>query len=361
MTTPKKQGQNIQALLPPITPRAFGYRMPAEWAPHRGTWLSWPHNEDTWATYLPSAERALADVVKWLCQGEEVHINVLNRRHRNHVASLLGTTDGEAHVHFHYFPTNDAWCRDHGAIFLTRPNQPGIAGIDWGYNAWGGKYPPFDLDDAIPGQMCDALGTPYFETPIVLEGGSVEVNGAGVLMTTSTCLLNPNRNPGLNKQDVAFVLKEMLGVDEILWLEGELAGDDTDGHIDNLARFVDETTIVVPEEANSNDENAESLSKNIELLNAWNESQGGRFEIVHLPMPAPFLLEGKRMPANYMNFYIGNSVVLMPAFGDPNDDVARSLLQACFNEREVVPIDCRSIIWGLGAIHCLTQQIPRSA
>ncbi len=349
--------ESVRALLPDPTPRALGYYMPAEWHPHEGTWFSWPQNPDTWIHHLPAAERGLADAVRWLSEGETVHVNVLDAAHEEHVARVFESAGVKGSVAFHRFPTNDSWCRDHGAIFLTHPEKPGYAAIDWGYNAWGEKYPPFDLDNAIPKQMCEAMSARRFQTPVILEGGSIEVNGAGTLLTTASCLLNPNRNPDLEKRDIEWILGEMLNVDEILWFGGELVGDDTDGHIDNLVRFVDEKTLVAPVETNPDDPNYAGLKSNIELLNQLKQ-EGHDIEIVELPMPAPYAIDGHRLPANYANFYIGNNAVLMPAFGDPNDEVARSILQSCFEDRDVVAIDCRAIIWGLGALHCLSQQVP---
>ncbi|MFK7847093.1 MAG: agmatine/peptidylarginine deiminase [Rhodothermales bacterium] len=350
----------IQALLPRPTPHSLGYRMPAEWHPHEGTWFSWPHNPDTWVRHLPAAERALAEAVGWLAKGETVHINVLDKYHRDHVATILQDAGINEGIAFHLFPTNDSWCRDHGAIFLVHPEEPGYAAIDWGFNAWGEKYPPFDLDNAIPRQMADVMQARLFESPFILEGGSIEVNGAGTLLTTETCLLNPNRNPGYQKTDIEWLLKEMFGVHQVVWLAGDLVGDDTDGHIDNLARFVDEGTIVVPVEANPDDPNYASLAANFALLQQVKNAKDEAFEIITLPMPAPYFIDGHRLPANYVNFYIGNGVVLMPTFGDPNDEVALSMLQSCFKDRQMVPINCREIIWGLGALHCLSQQVPRS-
>ncbi len=358
MTAPLQIAPNVQALLPHPTPRALGYHMPAEWSRHQATWLSWPHNPDTWSMYLPAVERALAEAVRWLSQGEIVHINVLDERHEKHVGNLLHDAGVSGAVQFYRSRTNDAWCRDHGAVFLVNAEQEHMVGLDWRFNAWGEKYPPFDFDDAIPRQMCEALAVDRIEIPMVLEGGAVEVNGAGVLMTTHTCLLNPNRNPDLQKHEIAYILRETLGVDDILWLAGELAGDDTDGHIDNLARFVDETTIVLPEETDWCDVNYASLQTNTALVKAWNKARGNKFKVIHLPMPAPVLLEGKRMPASYMNFYIGNEVVLMPTFNNFMDKIAHARLQACFKDRLVVPVDCKDVIWGLGALHCLTQQVP---
>ena len=349
----------IETLLPSPTPNALGYYMPAEWRPHQGTWFSWPHNPDTWGRHLGAAERALAGAVRWLARGETVHINVLDEVHARHVASLLEHAGVDGSVRFHHVPTNDSWCRDHGAIFLIHPHRPGYAAVDWGYNAWGGKYPPYDLDDAVPARMCEALDALRFATPIVLEGGSIEVNGAGTLLTTESCLLHPNRNPGLDRPAIEHALREMLGVRHIHWLSGELAGDDTDGHIDNLARFVDATTIVAAEEKDPSDVNHRPLAENLDRLRALRAPDGRPYRVVTLPMPAPFFIDGRRMPASYVNFYVGNEVVLMPAYDDPTDEAARSILQACFPERLVVAVDCRAIIWGLGALHCLSQQVPR--
>lgn len=335
--------------------------MPAEWYPHEGTWFSWPHNLDTWRHHLPAAERALADAVKWLSAGETVHINVQNAHHQSHVQRVLERAAVSGSVKFHCFPTNDSWCRDHGATFLCHPSKDGYAAIDWGYNAWGGKYPPFDLDNEIPRLMCEAMGAQRFSTPLILEGGSIEVNGAGVVLTTETCLLNLNRNPGLTKTDLELLLREMLGVEKVLWIGGELVGDDTDGHIDNLARFVNEDTIVVPLETNPKDPNYASLRDNYMLLQSLSTIKGMPFKVIPLPMPAPFFIDRHRMPANYANFYIGNEVLLVPAFGDPKDQIACDILAPLFPDREVFSVDCSSIIWGLGALHCLSQQVPRPA
>ncbi len=292
--------------------------------------------------------------------GENVHINVLDADHQLHVQRILDEAAVSGSVQFHLFPTNDSWCRDHGATFLHHPTLPGYAAINWGYNAWGAKYPPFDLDNAIPEQMCKSMAAQCFSVSIILEGGSIEVNGAGVVLTTETCLLNPNRNPGIPKSEIEFILQEMLGTEKVLWIGGEPVGDDTDGHIDNLARFVNENTIVVPVETNPEDPNYTSLQDNLLLLQTMRTLDGNAFNIVTLPMPAPFFIDGHRMPANYANFYIGNEVVLVPVFGDPNDQTACDILSALFPERKVVGIDCSSIIWGLGALHCLSQQIPKA-
>ncbi|ARA95081.1 agmatine deiminase [Rhodothermaceae bacterium RA] len=332
--------------------------MPPEWAAHQGTWFSWPHNPDTWADHLEAAERALARAVHALGLGETVHINVLDAAHESRLRRLLGAA-ADAYVRYHRIPTNDAWCRDHGPIFVTNPTaEAPLAATIWRFNAWGGKYPPYDLDDAAADRMAEALSVPRFRADLVLEGGSIEVNGNGLLLTTEPCLLNPNRNPGLTRADWEPVLQQMFGVEKVLWLGGELAGDDTDGHIDNLARFVDDRTVVAMIEADRTDPNYAGLQDNLRRLRTMTDLAGRPLEVLTLPMPAPVVIDGRRMPASYANFYIGNRVVLLPAYGDPNDAVARDLLQRCFPDRLVVAIDCRAIIWGLGAFHCLSQQVP---
>ena len=353
---------NRNALTEAPTPAALGYRMPAEWAPHAATWLSWPYNPETWPGegHLERAERVLAQAVGALRSGEDVRINVLDGEHEAHVRRLLAGQEGAAYpVHFHRIPTNDAWCRDHGAIFVVREEESGrLAATDWGYNAWGGKYPPFDLDNEVPRQMADLLDVRRFEGGMVLEGGSVEVNGAGLLLTTEACLLNPNRNPGWTQPQIEARLREMLGVQEILWLEGELEGDDTDGHIDNLARFVAEDTVVAIAEDDPADVNHAPLQDNLGRLEAMTTTDGRPLRVVALPMPAPVYVGDNRLPASYANFYIGNRVVLLPTYGDVNDHVAQDRLQALFPERRIVGLDCTDVAVGLGAFHCLTQQVP---
>ncbi len=348
--------RGAEAAKPRATPAALGYRMPAEWTPHQGTWLSWPHNPDTWdADQLAAVERVLAEAARALAVGETVHANVLDAAHEARVRQVVGNA---ADVRYHHFPTNDAWCRDHGAVFVVRAAAPRLAATDWGYNAWGGKYPPFDLDNAIPQRMAEALGVPRFEAGMILEGGSIEVNGAGLLLTTEACLLNPNRNPGLTREEIERRLRAMLGVERIHWLVGEMAGDDTDGHIDNLARFVGQDTVVAAVEDDPRDENYAALRENLARLRALTTLGGRPLRVETLPMPAPVYEQGRRLPASYANFYIGNRVVLLPAYGGPRDAGARDLLQALLPDRRVVLLDCRDVIWGLGAFHCLTQQVP---
>ena len=359
MTHLTKVSEQVRCMLPSPTPKSLGYRMPAEWEPHLGTWFSWPHNTDTWGRHLSATEQALSYAISFLCKGETVYINVLDEVHLQKVDDLLtsmGVTQG---VQYCVVPTNDSWCRDHGAIFLTHPAKPEIAASDWGFNAWGGKYPPFALDNAVPRQMCDVMNAIHFATPFILEGGSIEVNGEGVLLTTASCLLHPNRNPGFSKKDVEWVLEEMLGVDHVIWLTGELEGDDTDGHIDNIARFVNPYTIVLARENPDAGNKDNGMPSNSARLEAAFNAMGMAIDLVYLPRPAPFFIEGRQLPASYINFYIGNEVVLMPVFDDPQDEDAQQILQSCFPLRRVIPVDCTSIIWGLGALHCLSQQVPK--
>jgi agmatine deiminase len=340
-------------------PRARGYRLPAEWAPHEATWLSWPHNRDSWPGVFAGVEPAMVAFVRALAECEPVHINVLHAEHERHVRGLLAAAVPPERLRFHRFPTNDAWARDHGAIFVTRPTRdaPRLA-VDFDYNAWGGKYPPFDLDRQIGRQMAEALGVPRFAQPgVVLEGGSIEVNGEGALLTTEQCLLNPNRNPTLTRADIERLLRDAFGVDEILWLGEGIEGDDTDGHIDDLTRFVARESVVTVVEPNRADPNHVPLAANRRLLGDLRV--GGRpLTVIELPMPEPQYLQDQRLPASYANFYVANGAVLVPVFGCEQDAAACGVLRDCFPHRRVVPIDCRTLIAGLGALHCLTQQVP---
>ena len=341
------------------SPAARGYAMPAEWSPHQATWVSWPHKRESWPGNFEAVEPVMVRAVSALARSEPVRINVLGRAHERHVGNLL-----EGHVHrerviFHRIPTNDAWCRDHGAIFVTRDAAEDRAlALDFRFNAWGGKYPPFDLDEAVPQNMATALGVPRWSIDMVLEGGSIDVNGAGALLTTEQCLLHPNRNPSLARADIERVLGESLGVRQILWLGEGIVGDDTDGHVDDLTRFVAEDTVVTVIEQDRQDENYSALAENRERLAEFRLADGRPLRVVELAMPRPVEWKGDRLPASYANFYIGNRVVLMPTFRDPADEPNRALLAGCFPGREVVPIDCRDLVLGLGTFHCLTQQVP---
>ena len=336
-------------------PAERGYAMPAEWAPHQATWISWPHNPETWPGALPQAEAAMAQAVKALAGGETVRINVLDEDHEAHVRDLLGS--GAQAVAFHHVPTNDAWCRDHGAIFV-RDAAGQLAAVDCGFNAWGGKYPPWDLDDLVPARMADILDLPRIDGGMILEGGSIDVNGCGALLTTEQCLLNENRNPGLSRAEIEARLCRLFGVRQVLWLGEGIIGDDTDGHVDDITRFVAEDAVVTVVEPDPEDPNHAPLAENLERLRGMRLHDGRPLRIIELPMPEPVEFHGTRLPASYGNFYIGNEVVLMPAFDQPRDAEAERILAACFPGRRIVPIRSNELVLGLGAFHCLTQQVP---
>ena len=339
------------------TPAALRYRMPAEWEPHTATWLSWPRREgisfpDSFDSVMPG----LRAMVEALIESEPVCINVCNGAHEAQAREVLQGLRTER-ISFYLVPTNEPWCRDHGPMFLTRDLDPKLAVVDWDYNAWGNKYPPFDLDEAAPTRVAEILDVPVFYPGMILEGGAIEVNGAGSLLTTESCLLNKNRNPSLSRKQIEQRLRDYLAVRHILWLGDGIAGDDTDGHIDDLARFVSERAVVTVVEENRNDENYQPLQENLARLRQMRVEQG-QIEIDTLPMPKKIMREGLRLPASYANFYIANTCVLVPTFADSADETALSILQRLFPDRRVIGIDCRELIWGLGTFHCLTQQQP---
>jgi agmatine deiminase len=338
--------------------------MPAEWEPHRGTWLSWPHKEASWPGKFSPIPPIFSRMVAHLADHEEVHINVAGFPMEAEVRRLLADAGADSgNVFFHYNPTNDAWCRDHGPIFVQRSDdgRTSQAVIDWGFNAWGGKYPPYDLDDVIPTRIAEELGLPVYNPGIVLEGGSIEVNGQGTLLTTEACLLNPNRNPTLSRSEIEDYLRSYLGVSHILWLGDGIVGDDTDGHVDDLTRFVDPSTVVTVVEDDPADENYEPLQKNLERLGGMTDQNGRPLKVITLPMPRPLWHDGQRLPASYANFYIANGLVLLPTYDPARDEEALTTLQPVFPTREVIGIDCTDLVWGLGAFHCVTQQWPLAA
>jgi agmatine deiminase len=343
------------------TPRQLGYFFPPEWANHASTWLSWIQKEESWPGKLEDAYPAYCEFISRLSFHEQVNINVSGPEMEADAKRRLKDLDANRNnIRFHYFETNDAWCRDHGPAFLLHKSEPGKrAVIDWGYNAWGGKYPPFDLDDVIPTKIGGLYGLPVFEPGIVMEGGSVEFNGAGTLLTTTACLLNENRNPHLNQEQIEWYLREFYGVEQILWLDEGIVGDDTDGHIDDITRFVKPDTVLTVVEKDPKDENYEILQENLKKLKSFRLLNGKALNIVEIPMPAPVIWEDQRLPASYANFYIGNGAVYVPVFRDPvNDPVALQTIQKCFPDRRIYGIDSTDLIWGLGSFHCLSQQEP---
>jgi agmatine deiminase len=331
-------------------------RMPAEWSPHQATWLSWPRNLETWPGVLDEAQQAIAEVVVALAPHEQVFVNVGEEAEREAVEKRLQGLVPSERVHLETIATDDAWIRDYGGIVVATPD--GMAVVDFDYNAWGGKYPPFDRDQAVAEQMAIRLGLPRLECDIVLEGGSFDVNGNGLGLVTEQCLLNPNRNPSLRRADIESCLHDFLGLDELLWLGDGIEGDDTDGHIDNLTRFVDVNRVVTVVAQDAANHNHAALADNRRRLEAFRDRDGRSLEVIDLPLPDPVVRAGQQLPASYANFYIANDIVLVPGYGGPADERVRGILGDCFPGRQIQSIDCRALIVGLGALHCLTQQIP---
>jgi agmatine deiminase len=341
------------------TPKELGYFFPAEFAKQSAMWLSWPHKEASWPGKIEKIYPVYAQFIKLVAEGQVVNINVADNAMREKALGFLHNAGADLNkINFFLHPTNDAWCRDHGPAFLINPTDKTRMIVDWGYNAWGNKYPPFDLDDNIPTLIGRHYNLPVVYPGIVMEGGSVDFNGRGTLLTTTSCLLNKNRNPHLDQKQIEKYLIDFYGVDNVLWLGDGIVGDDTDGHIDDITRFVNENTVVTVVEENRSDENHEPLQENLKTLTGMRLENGKPLNIVELPMPGPVVYEDMRLPASYANFYISNKYVIVPTFRDRNDDKALSILQNCFPDRRVVGLDSWDIIWGLGSFHCLSQQEP---
>jgi agmatine deiminase len=343
------------------TPASLGYSFPAEWERHRGTWFSWPRPEGIsfpgkWHTVPENLARIMREIAK----REQVHINVPNENWEYLVRRDMKEQGGPGkNVFFHHIRTNESWCRDHGPAFVV--NKRGKAAIvDWGFNAWGGKYPPYDDDDNVPTRIAEEFKLPVFYPGIIMEGGSVEFNGAGTVATTTDCLLNKNRNPGLSKQEIEQYLKDYYGQKHVVWLTGGIEGDDTDGHVDDLIKFICPTKVVIAVEEDPKDENYRVLKSARRQLEKLRDQDGRAFEIVEIPMPEAVEHEGQRLPATYVNSYFVNGALLVPTYRDRrNDRRAIEILQSHLPRHQVIGIDCVELIWGLGAIHCLTQQMPK--
>lgn len=344
----------------PSTPAAAGYFFPAEFHPHEATWLSWPHKEASWPGKIETIFQPYSQFIAYLAKGEKVRINVADASMRDFAIRHLEAADvNMANVEFFFHPTNDAWCRDHGPAFLINPSaQQKKVVVDWGYNAWGNKYPPYDLDDVIPTSIAHHFQLPVYHPGIVMEGGSVEFNGKGTLITSTACLLNPNRNPHLNQEQIEQYLRDFYGVHQILWVDEGIIGDDTDGHIDDTVRFVNEDTVFTVVEHDANNENYALLQHNLRQLEKMKLADGRPLRIIELPMPREVIYENQRLPASYANFYISNQHVIVPTFRCDRDDLALSIISQCFPDRQTVGIDSTDIIWGLGSFHCLSQQEP---
>lgn len=341
------------------SPKKQGYAFPAEWAKHEATWLSWPHKEASWPGKIEKIYKPYCEFIKIVATGEKVRINVKDEAMKAFAVSELKKVDADlSQIEFYFNESNDAWCRDHGPAFVIKGNEKAV--VDWGYNAWGDKYPPYDLDDVIPTKIAKHFNLPLFTPDIVMEGGSVEFNGAGTILTSTACLLNENRNPHLNKEQIETYLKEFYGAEQILWVGDGIVGDDTDGHIDDITRFVNEDTVLTVLESNPLDENHLLLQENYEALKKMTLLDGRPLNIVELPMPSPVIFEDTRLPASYANFYIANAAVIVPIFNDVNDQIALDIIEGCFPDRPVIGINSVDIIWGLGSFHCLSQQEPKA-
>ncbi len=344
------------------SPAQLGYRMPAEWEPHAATWLTWPRPDGiSFPGKYDTVPPVYAAFIRELVAVEDVNLNVWHADMEAWVRGLLKRYGAPLdRVHFHHFPAYEPWCRDHGPVFLVRETEGRHerAVVDWGYNAWGNKYPPCDLDDAVPQHVARLRDLPIFSPGIVMEGGSLDVNGKGTLLTTESCLLNPNRNPHLDRSQIEQHLKDYLGVSHIVWLGDGIAGDDTDGHVDDLTRFVDPRTVVTVVEEDPADDNFEPLQENLKRLKTATDQDGRPLRVVELPMPRLLEHEGQRLPASYANFYIANGRVIVPTYRDPNDRRAVEVLQGVFPDRRVVGLDSMELIWGLGSFHCISQQEP---
>jgi agmatine deiminase len=342
------------------TPAELGYYFPAEFAPQESMWLSWPHKEASWPDKIETIYSPYCLFVKEVAKGQRVNINVADEVMKAFALAHLETAGVNLdQIKFYFFPTNDAWCRDHGPAFLINPTaEVKKVIVKWNYNAWGEKYPPHDLDNQIPIKIAAELGMPCFKPGMVMEGGSVEFNGKGTLLTSEACLLNENRNPHLKQAQIERYLQDFYGVNHILWVGDGIVGDDTDGHIDDITRFVNEDTVVTVVEENKSDENHHLLQENLDRLKKMRLEDGKQMNVVELPMPSPVIYDDQRLPASYANFYIANESVIVPTFRDKNDQKALGILTDCFPNRRIVGIDSTDIIWGLGSFHCLSQQEP---
>jgi agmatine deiminase len=351
------------------TPHQLGYRMPAEWEPHEATWLAWPHNPEDWPGKFQAIPWLYAEIVRLLAARERVHLLVRDERERRRALSILKRAHANLdNVSLHPWPTDRVWTRDSGPIFVRNPHGQ-VAITNWHFNAWA-KYPDWHLDDQIPARAAELLGVPSWEPTIalgdgqrrlVLEGGSIDTNGQGVLLTTEECLLSEiqQRNPGVSREQLDGAFSDYLGMEQVIWLGRGIAGDDTHGHVDDITRFIAPTTILTAVEPNATDPNHQPLAENLARLRDARTRDGKQFTVVELPLPRPVVFRNQRLPASYANFYIANGLVLMPTFHDPNDRVALGILAEAFPDREVIGIHAVDLVWGLGTLHCMTQQQPK--
>lgn len=342
-----------------VTPASLDYRMPAEWEKHKATWLAWPYNLKTWESHLTGAEDAFAHMIEALTKHELVELLVPNADVGKRALKKLQTTNSDLDkLTIHEIETGDVWIRDYGPIFIKNARGD-VAWTKWGYNAYGKpeEYEDLMIGNDVPGKL-PIDQTKRFDGDMILEGGSIDVNGSGTLLTTESCLLSPTRNPHLTKEEIEQRLRDFLGVTNILWLGEGIEGDDTTGHVDDLTRFVNRNTVVTVIENNQNDKNYIPLQENLKRLKTMKDETGALLTVKELPMPKEFIVDGRRMAASYANFTIANQSVLVPIYNQASDIVALQVLGECFPDREIIAIDCCDLIWGCGSIHCASQQQP---
>lgn len=333
------------------------YKWPAEWEPQSATWIAWPHNLQTWPDNFDPIPQLFRKFVVELAAAQPVHILGGNASAFANAQQLLSNI---SRVTVHDIETNDCWIRDYGPTFVIRKDDKSMAGIVWKYNAWGGKYPPWEKDAAVGEAICRQLRYPHSVSPLYCEGGALDTDGLGTLLTSSSCLLNPNRNPGWTRELVEQELRCQLGVEKFVWVDGGgLAGDDTDGHIDQLARFVSPGVVVAATASDVDDPNFSGLEENLRILRGSTDAEGRVLTVHSLPTPLPRFIEGKRVPESYCNFVLANGIVIVPTFrSQRTDEFALDLFRQLFPERSIVPLDAADLAWGLGAFHCASQQQP---
>ncbi len=335
-------------------------RWPAEWEPQTATWISWPHNRNTWPGHFEPIPAVFARFIDTLASVQKVRVlsGPPDKQPRAH--EMLDSIEHRSNVEIIELATNDVWIRDFGPTFVQRLSDGKTVGVDWHFNAWGGKYPPFDDDARAAESICHMLGFPRSESWLTCEGGGLETNGQGTLLTTSSVLMSQTRNPGRSRSQVEAELRQQLGVDEILWVDGGgIEGDDTDGHIDQLARFVSADTIVVAVSSRADDSNHDGLAANLKFLQNYRKPNGQAFQVLPLPTPAPRTMDQRRVPESYCNFLIANGIVIVPTFrSDDTDQAALRLLEQLMPQHRIIPLDATDLIWGLGAFHCASQQQP---
>ena len=336
------------------TPKELGYKMPAEWEKHEATWLVWPKDPDTFPKgIIEPVEETYIKIISTLAKGEKVNVLVDDKRTEDRILSMLPSKENEF---IHHIKSADVWVRDYGPIFIKKNNE--IAATKWIFNSWGNKYRELLMDNETGMQIAKLAKKKIFEPGIVLESGSIETNGLGTCITTEKCLLNKNRNPSLSKEEIEKYLKGYLGFENFIWLKNGIEGDDTDGHVDDIARFVNKDTVVCMVEENRDDDNHKNLEENFDILKKAYDQDGKRINVIPMQMPRKIEIPERRLAASYANFYIGNSAVLVPTFNDKNDEKAISIIGKFFHGKEIIGIDCRDLVYGYGGIHCITQQQP---